>query len=277
MLCSSGVGGDGDAAIIVNSLKINCHTVTFNSFNSSRLPGSLCKPLTINHNSIFLHQVPSNVTLDTHLPAPSAPSHAEAQAWAPESPNLGLTTTLVPASSTRAYPLKHLAHLLPLPYDGKAATSLALNANTPCWSLQPPRSFLNPRAKPWGTSSPKVSTIPVSLLAMPSPQLPHVDPLVSAATSMCKQFTSSSEVDGIVRLIQQPMVRAPTSTFHPAAELLASYSTNGFPALVGEKWPMTSILSAIKTGPHTSTLSREAVHFVRGELLDRTKRGFSNL
>ena len=275
LLCSSGAGGDGDAAIIVNSLKINCTTVTLNSFNSSSLPGSLCEPLPVNHNSNSLHQVPSQVTLDVHLPAPPAPSHTEAQARAPNTQHLGLTTTLVPASSTRACPLKHIAQLLPLPYDGKAATSLGLNASTPSWSPLLPRSFLNPRAKPWVASIPKVSTLPVTPTTTPHHQLPHADSLVSAARSMGKQFKSSPDVDDIIHVLQQPMVSAPTSTFHPAAELLASYSKDGFPALVGEKWPMASILSAIKTGPHTSTLTQESVHFVRGELFDRTKRGFS--
>ena len=37
---------------------------------------------------------------------------------------------------------------------------------------------------------------------------------------------------------------------------------------------MESILAAIATGPHKSTMTKDAVNFVREELLERTKRGF---
>lgn len=47
MLCSSGVGDDGDADFIDNSLKLNYEPVTFKNITSTSLPGSLCK------NTIF--------------------------------------------------------------------------------------------------------------------------------------------------------------------------------------------------------------------------------
>ena len=71
------------------------------------------------------------------------------------------------------------------------------------------------------------------------------------------------------------MVRAPTSTPHPAADLLHSYATDGFPASIDPPWPMSSILAGIATGPHKSTQTKHSAQLFRNELLDRVKRGFS--
>ena len=273
LLCSSGVEGKGDAAIIVNSLKINYKPVTLNTFTSTSLPGSLdgIPPVKI---QFPLTQVPSQVTLDAHLPAPPAPSHAEAQARAPSTQHFGLTTTLVPASPIRVRPLQVITPPFNLPYAGSPATSLGTTNPAHSRISPPTRSFLNPRAKPWAHQT----ALPHTPLVPPTKQPhqpPHVDPLVSAARAMGNRFNTGQHTNDIITSIQQPMVTAPTSTFHPAAELLDTYSKHGFPASVGEQWPMTSILAAIDTGPHASTLTPDSVNFVREELLERTKRGFS--
>ena len=89
------------------------------------------------------------------------------------------------------------------------------------------------------------------------------------------QLQSAPSVDSVIQSLQQPMVQAPTSTPHPAADLLNSYATHGFPASIGPPWPMASILAGIATGPHKSTQTTDSALFVRDELLHRAERGFS--
>lgn len=103
----------------------------------------------------------------------------------------------------------------------------------------------------------------------------HPDPLVTVTTSMSDRLQNSPSITSVIRNLQQHMVRAPTSAYHPASALLDSYAKDGFPASVGNPWPMSSILVAITTGPHKSTLVKDSVHFVKEELYERTKRGFS--
>ena len=57
--------------------------------------------------------------------------------------------------------------------------------------------------------------------------------------------------------------------------LLKEFLELGCPTDVGPAWPLTTILAAIATGPHASTLTPEAVAFCQQELLERAQRGFS--
>ena len=92
---------------------------------------------------------------------------------------------------------------------------------------------------------------------------------------MGKCFASAINIDSIICGLQQLMVRATTTTHNPAAVLLDSYSKDSFHALFSERWPTESILTAIDTCPYKSALTKEAVHFFRNELLERTECGFS--
>ena len=67
----------------------------------------------------------------------------------------------------------------------------------------------------------------------------------------------------------------PHQLSHPAAALLYSYVTNGFPAKVGPQWPLASIMVGIEKGPHTPATSQQSTTFCRRELLERSQRGFS--
>ena len=62
---------------------------------------------------------------------------------------------------------------------------------------------------------------------------------------------------------------------HLALPLLKEYAELGFPSDVGPACTLTTILSAITTGPNASTLTPEATAFFRQELLERAQRGFS--
>ena len=61
---------------------------------------------------------------------------------------------------------------------------------------------------------------------------------------------------------------------HPALPLLKEYSEIGCPADVGPAWPLNTIISAIATVPHASTLTQKATAFCRQELLEQAQRGF---
>ena len=62
---------------------------------------------------------------------------------------------------------------------------------------------------------------------------------------------------------------------HLALPLLQYYAELGCPTDVGPAWTLNTILAAIATGPHASTLTPEATAFCRQELLERAQRGFS--
>ena len=57
--------------------------------------------------------------------------------------------------------------------------------------------------------------------------------------------------------------------------LLKEYTELGCPAYLVPAWPLTTILAAIATGPHASTLTPEASNFFQQELLERAQCGFS--
>ena len=102
-----------------------------------------------------------------------------------------------------------------------------------------------------------------------------VDPLVWTLLLIGKRFASATNIDSVIRDLQQPMVRTQNTTPHPAAMLLDSYSKDGFPALVGERWLMEFILTDTKTGLNKLSLAKDAVHFVRSKLLECTEHSFS--
>ena len=128
---------------------------------------------------------------------------------------------------------------------------------------------LTPTAPPW---SPQQHGINIkSATDIPSKK----DPLVCIASKTSLSFATSLNMDALIASFQQPMVKAQPYGSHPAAHLLVSYTSDGFPASAGLHWPLSSIRSAISKGPHTSTLKPEATTFVCTELQEQVQWGFS--
>ena len=75
---------------------------------------------------------------------------------------------------------------------------------------------------------------------------------------------------------KQPTLSSPPSIAnHLALPMLKEYAELGCPSAVGPAWTLNTILAAIATGPHASTLTPEATDFCQQELLERAQRGFS--
>ena len=179
MLCSSRVGGDGDAAFMDISLKIKQKPVTLNIFTSTSLPDSLRNP-PVHQHSALINQVPSQVTLADHLPDPLDPSHVEAQARAHKHKTIFLTTMLVSAYPRACAP-DHAAPAHPLPYVEITVITPTLCTDTNQWFPLPQRLLLNPRSKAWATPHLTPPPIPAArAISLPTqPSLP--DPIVTTA------------------------------------------------------------------------------------------------
>lgn len=219
----------------------------------------------------------SPIVYHTHISTPKqqtpTPSHAEIHARLDMPSSFDLTATLVPATpsvcdSSHMSPPQSLLHV------GTAPTQLRLRAGARPWFPLPIIPRLNTRSKPWitnessPTSTPTHTPHPPLVLYLP-------DPLVTAASSMCHRFCTSPSINSVIRYLQHPIVRDFTSAYHPASALLDSYTTDVLLVSVGDSWHMLSYLATIATEPHKSTLAKDSVHFVREEILERTKRGFS--
>ena len=64
---------------------------------------------------------------------------------------------------------------------------------------------------------------------------------------------------------------------HPATDLLWSYLEEGIPAHTGPPWYLQALETAISKGSHASVCTLEMTSFIREELLQRIKDGFSIL
>ena len=102
VLCTSGDRSEFNAKDIDNSLKINCisEQIAYN-FSSPSLPVVFVTPLVTTSAPSTL-KASSHAISNEPVTALPAPSHVKARNQDPRNPDLGLTTTLVPASSTRA-------------------------------------------------------------------------------------------------------------------------------------------------------------------------------
>ena len=143
------------------------------------------------------------------------------------------------------------------PPNFRSQTSLVATARP--WA---PSSHMSPVARPW------------QLPPSPHPTLAP-STIVDAAASAGRSLLSATSITDYLRAQQHQTFQAPAIGTHPAASLLQSYATQGFPADAGPDWPLASIKAGIKLGPHTSTLTPEATAFCRVELLERVARGFS--
>ena len=155
---------------------------------------------------------------------------------------------------SRPPPYAEARHLAPLTHS-----PTLLDATTTTWT--PPQP-LSPVARPW--------CLPTS-----PPTSPDPGTIPQAAASSSRSIQSSASLSAYIRAHQHPTFQAPAPGTHPAAALLQSYITDGFPAEVGPAWPLASIKAGIKMGPHTSTLTPAATAFFPKELLERVSRGFS--
>ena len=129
--------------------------------------------------------------------------------------------------------------------------------------------LLEPTAPPWShhqhVVNPKPATDKVKLL----------DPIISIPSNTSLSFASSLNMDALITSFQKHMVKAPPYSSYPVVNLLVSYASDSFPALVGPPWYLTSIVSTIHKGPHTSILTSEATIFVRNEVQEMVQRSFS--
>ena len=132
-----------------------------------------------------------------------------------------------------------------------------------------PKQELSPIARPY-LLPPQVSDLNPGV-----PQAVSDNPLYTEALIASAALKTSPSVDAFIKSRQHKTFQAPLPGSHPAAALLQSYATDGFPAEVGAAWPMASILAAVAAGPHTSTMKPAATTFCRTDLLDRVRRGFS--
>ena len=162
-------------------------------------------------------------------------------------------------------------------------TSVILNPLVGAWV--PPS--LNPAARLRATSpstldthqsTPTPTAIPHKTTPVPSRDLVVpvlTDPLREVAAIAAAELQSFESRSAFICSRQQPTLAAPPLPDHPAAALLASYASEGFPANVGTCWSMASIQAGIAKGPHTSAISDTSTSFCRQEILERSQRGFS--
>ena len=315
MLCLNKSGGDGDseAARVDNSLNINWQSTPFNNIITTSNPVSFNNTPALHLNTGQAPSRPVQEYKLLAPPAPS-PVEAQARANLPnlglttslvpvsKSHRVPLRCTMLPPIIYRLHIPTPKLQQLPAPSFAETqarllsptsfhiveppsqptchhsaadpnAFKLRLRASSLPWFPTRPSLRLNARAKPWTSNEP--SPPPTVTPTFHQPPSTRPDPLVIAAASMGQRLRSASSTTSVIKSLQQPMVRAPTSAYHPAHALLDSYATDGFPAAVGAPWPISSILAAIATGPHKSTLAKDSVHFVREELFERTTRGFS--
>ena len=118
---------------------------------------------------------------------------------------------------------------------------------------------------------------PASTLTAPAlaPARLVSDPLLAVARSIASTIQRATCLDSFLAVKQQPTLSPPPSAVnYPASPLLKEYSELGCPADVGPAWPLTTIIAAISTGPHASTLIQEAAAFFWKELLERVQNGF---
>ena len=69
----------------------------------------------------------------------------------------------------------------------------------------------------------------------------------------------------------------PEGVKHPAATLLHKFVEEGILAHTGPPWSPEALETAISKGPHASACTPEMTLFIRGELRQRIKDGFSIL
>ena len=69
----------------------------------------------------------------------------------------------------------------------------------------------------------------------------------------------------------------PEGVRHPAAALLRTYVEEGIPSHMGPPWSPQALETAISKGPHTSACTPEMTSFIRGDMQQRIKYGFSIL
>ena len=127
---------------------------------------------------------------------------------------------------------------------------------------------LDPTAPPWLPHqhgiNPKLATDKTKIL----------DPLVSISSNTSLSFTTFSDMDAPIASFRKHMAKAPLYGSHHTANLLAYYASCGFLALVWLPWNLTSIVSVIYKGPHTSIITSNDTTFVCKELQQRVQRGF---
>jgi hypothetical protein len=102
-----------------------------------------------------------------------------------------------------------------------------------------------------------------------------MDPIISIPSNTSLSFASSLNMDALITSFQKHMVKAPPYSSYPVVNLLVSYASDSFPALVGPPWYLTSIVSTIHKVPHTSILTSDAIIFVRNEVQEMVQRSFS--
>ena len=255
--------------VIVLTTYINIVTLKNNNIQSI-LHKDLCSLLSNSHQGPASSLTPSP-TPYTALPCAAPEDNSDLV------PPTTMTSRNSPPSPTSVLmdPLVGLwvpSTLIPVTRLRDPAVSII---NTPSTS----RSSLDPLVKPW------CQLLQRSLAILRDPPVPktppkpievhHTDPLRHVASTTAEEMHVNNNTITFIQSRQQPTLAMPPQLFHPAADLLHSYTKNKFPAKVGPQWPLASIMAGIKKGPHTSATSQQSTAFCRRELLECSQRGFS--
>ena len=123
----------------------------------------------------------------------------------------------------------------------------------------------------------RASLGPASALTAPAlaPTRLDSDSLLAVTRATASTIQSAPCLEFFLAGKQLPTLPPPPSTAnHPVLPLLKKYAELGCPADVGLAWILTTIIAAIATGPHASTLTPEYTPFFQQEQLERAQRGF---